>query len=330
MQLTPELSVVVPCYNEARGIAELQSRLISCLNRLGCAWEVVFVDDGSNDGTFEELVRIHRMDSRFKLIRLSRNFGQQAAICAGLGQTLGRAVAIMDADMQDPPELLERGLEKLKEGYDIVYTVRHKRKEGLLKRTAYRSFYKVFDLLSAHSIPANAGDFCVMTRQVVEVLVKMQEQRPFVRGLRAWAGFRQIGLDYERGRRTSGKSSYSLSKLAALALDGIFSFSFFPLRLPWIIAFFLLVGALMLSLRAVAHHQSAKDVMLIILLLLVSGLHFLFLGCMGEYIARIYEQGKQRPRWIIAETLGLDTRVAFANTQGGDPMVRTPGLREML
>lgn len=297
---------------------------------IGRTWEVILVDDGSNDGTFEELVRIHGMDSRFKLVRLSRNFGQQAAICAGLGHTFGRAVAIMDADMQDPPELLERCLKKIKEGYDIVYTVRWKRKEGLLKRTAYRSFYKIFDLLCAQSIPANAGDFCVLTRQVVEVLVRMPEQRPFIRGLRAWAGFRQIGLDYERDRRAFGKSNYNFRKLAALAFDGIFAFSFLPLRLTWIIGLLLLFVAVLAILIAVAYHQLSMAVMLIILLLFISGLQFLFLGCMGEYIARIYDQGKQRPRWIVAETLGIEKVAPNAQTQGGEPTVGTPGFREML
>lgn len=330
MQLTPELSVVVPCYNEVRGISELQSRVTSCLDRLQCAWEVVLVDDGSNDGTFDELVRVHGIDSRFKLVRLSRNFGQQAAICAGIGHTLGRAVAIMDADMQDPPELLERCLKKIKEGYDVVYTVRRKRKEGLLKRAAYCSFYRIFDALSAQSIPANAGDFCVLTRQVVEVLVGMPEQRPFIRGLRAWAGFRQIGVDYERDRRAFGKSNYNFRKLASLAFDGIFSFSFLPLRLPWMIGLFLLTGAVLAIPIAVAHHKSSSGALLIILLLFLSGLQFIFLGCMGEYVARIYDQGKQRPRWIVAETLGIENVPPTAKTQGREPMVGTPGLREML
>jgi glycosyltransferase involved in cell wall biosynthesis len=146
--LTPDLSVVIPCYNEACGISELQSRLVQCLNRREGVWEVIFVDDGSEDGTFDELVQIHRKDYRFKLARLSRNFGQQAAICAGLCYSTGRVVTIMDADMQDPPELLDDCLKKVNEGCDVVYMVRRKRKEGVLKRAAYRSFYWIFDLLS--------------------------------------------------------------------------------------------------------------------------------------------------------------------------------------
>ena len=200
------LSVVIPCFNEADVLPLLRKRLVAALEPTGAQWEVVFVDDGSFDGTFEHLAAMHREDGRFKVLSFSRNFGHQTAISAGLAHATGEAVAVMDADLQDPPEILPAALAKLKEGYDVVYAVRRQRKEGLLKRGAYALFYRLLKAVAEIDIPLDSGDFCLMNRRVVDVLKQMPERNVFVRGLRAWSGFRQFGLDYERQARAAGET----------------------------------------------------------------------------------------------------------------------------
>jgi glycosyltransferase involved in cell wall biosynthesis len=215
------LSIVVPCYNELEVLPALQTRLAAALEGLASQWEVLLVDDGSSDGTWEEMLRLHRCDPRFKAVRFSRNFGHQRAVSAGLTFTTGDVVAVMDADLQDPPELLAKCLEKIRAGYDVVFAVRRKRKESLLKRAAYSGFYRLLKTISDVNIPLDAGDFCVMSRRVVAALNTMRESNIFVRGLRAWVGFKQIGIEYERGERAAGKTKYSFWKLVRLANDGI-------------------------------------------------------------------------------------------------------------
>ncbi|HEX8489571.1 MAG TPA: glycosyltransferase family 2 protein, partial [Chthoniobacterales bacterium] len=226
-----KLSVIVPCLNEADVLPQLHPRLVASLDALGLRWEVIFVDDGSSDGTYEKLRELHRADARLKALALSRNFGHQVAISAGLAAADGDYVAVIDADLQDPPELIASAVNLLQQGFDVVYAVRRKRKGNLLKRGAYRVFYRVLGKLAEVEIPLDAGDFSVMTRRVVDVLNTMRERHRFVRGLRAWTGFRQIGLEYERESRAAGATKYPWRKLVHLAADGIFSFSTGPLRL---------------------------------------------------------------------------------------------------
>jgi dolichol-phosphate mannosyltransferase len=277
----------------------------------------------SQDSTLAQLTAMHWEQPQFKVISLSRNFGHQAAISAGLAYASGDAVAIMDADLQDPPELLGKCLEGLEQGYDVVYAVRRKRKENVVRRACYFLFYRLLRSLTNVDIPLDSGDFCVMSRRVADVLKKMPEREAFLRGLRAWAGFRQIGIEYERAPRAAGKTKYSLTKLARLATDGIFSFSILPLRA----AIFLGFGALSFAVGwAVLHltwriggfrlmgHTAAELpgwTTLMCGVFLLGGLQLLILGCVGEYIGRIYTEIKQRPRWIIRELLGI----ADANTR---------------
>ena len=313
----PDLSVIVPCYNEAEVLPMLIERLQGALGRLGITWEVVFVDDGSRDSTFARLSAMHWEEPRFKVVSLSRNFGHQTAISAGLACVSGQAVAIMDADLQDPPELLEQCLEKLGEGYDVVYGIRRRRKENLFKRAAYCLFYRILQRLTDVEIPLDSGDFCVMSRRVVEVLKRMQERNAFWRGLRAWTGFKQVGIGYERQGRAAGKTKYPLAKLVGLAMDGVFSFSILPLRLAILLGF----GALALAVSWGVLHLAWKIggfslmghravelpgwTTLMCGMCFLGGLQLLILGCVGEYIGRIYTEIKQRPRWIVQETLGL-------------------------
>ena len=182
----------------------LEARLRECLEGLRISWEVIFIDDGSQDSTFQRLAAMHANESRFKVLSLSRNFGHQAALQAGLARAAGKAVAILDADLQDPPELLGQGLAKLGEGYDVVYAVRGKRKGSLVKRGMYALYYRLLSSIAEVNVPLDAGDFCLMGRRVARILNGMPEQNVFLRGLRAWTGFRQIGLEYERGPRAAG------------------------------------------------------------------------------------------------------------------------------
>ena len=224
------LSVVIPCYNEIAVLPLLEESLRSTLGRLGMSWEVVFVDDGSVDGSYERLASLHAQDPRFKLVRFSRNFGHQAAIAAGLSWARGEVVGILDADLQDPPELLATCLEHWRSGDQVVYCQREERKEGALMRWLYATFYRLLRASSEVAMPLDAGDFCLMDRRVVDVINRMPEHRVFVRGLRAWAGFRQRALPYSRPLRAAGQTKYGFGRLLSLAANGVFSFTLIPLR----------------------------------------------------------------------------------------------------
>jgi dolichol-phosphate mannosyltransferase len=314
----PQFSLIIPCFNEGAVLPLLEQRLRKFLPSLALSWEVIFVDDGSKDSTFEHLVALHEKEPRYKLISLSRNFGHQAALSAGLTCARGQFVGIADADLQDPPELLSTCLEKLRQGYDVAFAVRKKRKEGLFKRAGYKLFYRLLHLLSEVEIPFDSGDFCLMRRRVVEALRNMPERNVFLRGMRAWTGFRQIGVEYERDARAAGQTKYPFSKLVRLASDGIFAFSTLPLRLATLLGLGgLLVSAIaglfivawrVLGFRFMGHTASELPgwTAVICVVLFLGGVQFLILGCMGEYIGRIYAEVKQRPRWVIRESLGLD------------------------
>lgn len=311
------LSLVIPCYNEADVLPLLRERLTQTLEKLDTAWEVVLVDDGSRDNTFALLTAMHQQDPRYKALALSRNFGHQAAISAGLTHATGEAVAIMDADLQDPPEILAACLEKLREGFDVVYAVRRKRKENFLKRSAYALFYRLLKLVAEVEIPLDSGDFCVMSRRFADVLRQMPERNVFLRGLRAWSGFRQTGLEYERSARAAGRTKYPFTKLLKLAMDGVFAFSTVPLRLATYLGFatvglslcagLFIVGWRLAGFRFMGH--TAQELpgwaAVVGLALFFGGIQLVLLGIMGEYLGRIYTEVKQRPRWVVRETLGI-------------------------
>jgi dolichol-phosphate mannosyltransferase len=296
----------------------LQARLRKWLDQSGLSWEVIFVDDGSQDSSFTVLADMHRTEPRFKVISLSRNFGHQAAILAGVRCASGQAVGIADADLQDPPELFSACFDKLREGYDVVYAVRKKRKEHFFKRSTYAIFYRLLRWVSEVEIPLDSGDFCLMNRRVVGVLRTMSERNLFLRGLRAWAGFRQVGIEYEREARAAGETKYPLRVLFRLATDGIFAFSTLPLRLATLLGFVglltsLMAGSFILVWRLTGFRfmgHTATELPgwagLVCLLLSLGAMQFLILGCLGEYIGRIYGEVKQRPRWIVREALGWD------------------------
>ena len=306
----PYLSLVIPVFNEAEIIATLCSRMVSALAHLTDEYEVIFVNDGSTDSSLQLLGAVAARNKRFRVIDLARNFGHQTAITAGLQYALGAAVIIMDADLQDPPELIPHFVEKWKEGFEIVYAVRAKRKEGLLKRALYKVFYRTLQKLANIDIPLDSGDFGLIDRRVVDIINKMPECNRFIRGLRSWAGFRQTGIPYDRDARFSGVPKYSFSKLFKLALDGLFSFSTIPLRLATAMGFIIsglsFLGIFLYLYRFLTTPRVPGFTTLIIIVLFIGGVQLITVGILGEYIGRIYDETKQRPLFVVRETINID------------------------
>jgi polyisoprenyl-phosphate glycosyltransferase len=314
------ISVVLPVFNEQETLPTLYARLSSAAQTWGDDYEVILVNDGSSDDSSKQLERIHAQDPRWKVLTFSRNFGHQAAISAGIHFSQGDVVAIMDADLQDPPEELHRFLAKLREGYQVVYAVRTKRKENVFKRVAYKLFYRILKSLASIDIPLDTGDFCVMDRSVVDVMKALPEKTRFVRGLRCWGGFRQVGVTYERAARYGGEPKYTLPKLIQLAMNGILSFSSAPLRLASLagiclcllslILIILLVSWAMLDLRVygMQPRDAAGWTSLVSLMLLLSGVQLLMLGIIGEYLARVFDEVHARPPWVISHALGFSSQ----------------------
>jgi glycosyltransferase involved in cell wall biosynthesis len=316
--LNRTVSVIVPCFNEHEVIASTHAELDRCLGASqDFSFEFIFVDDGSRDGTSAILREIRKRDPRVKLIRFSRNFGHQAAVSAGIDHAFGDAVAIMDADLQDPPEVLLSMLEKWREGFEVVYGVRRNRKEGIFKRACYRIFYRVWQRMADIEVPVDSGDFCVMDRQVTEVLRSLPENGRFLRGLRAWAGFRQCAHPYERAARHAGEPKYSFSRLVRLAASGIFNFSDVPLRFISLIGLLTSAGAIIgvflvlfqrlfeIRIFGYAPQDMPGYTSLFLALQFFSGIQLLSLGIIGEYVARMYSEIKQRPVYVVAERLGV-------------------------
>ena len=307
---TMQISVVIPIYNEEEILSELHRRLHEVFSKMKYRSEFIFVDDGSRDSSLPILVSLHKKDARVKILSLSRNFGHQTAISAGIAHASGDALIVMDGDLQDPPEILPQFIAKWREGYDVVYAIRKKRKENVFKRIAYMLFYRILKAVSYLNIPLDSGDFCIMDKRVADVLRQLPERNRFVRGLRTWAGFRQTGLEYGRERRYAGKPKYSLSKLMKLAYDGIFSFSEVPLR----IAIYTGVIAAVLSFAggALVIYQKVSNSVPIagwastmVTLVFLGGLILMTLGIVGEYVGRIHEEIKQRPLYVVQDKIGF-------------------------
>ena len=311
------ISVVIPCYFEEGALPQLFERLTRACESWGRPWEVICVDDGSEDQTLPLLKGFHAKDARWKVLSLSRNFGHQTAISAGLFHASGEAVIIIDADLQDPPEELHKFIAKWEEGYDVVYGIRRSRKEGPLKRFCYWAFYRIMTKMVSFEIPLDTGDFCIMSRRMLSALNQMPERNRFLRGLRAWAGFKQIGMPYERHERAAGKPKYTFKKLIKLALDGLVSFSGLPLRfsahLGFVISFFALLGMFFTLLQRI-FKQSFESLgigpvpgfaTIVVAILFLGGVQLIFLGVIGEYLFRIFEEVKRRPNWVIKESVGL-------------------------
>ena len=317
------LSVVVPCFNEEAVLPETHRRLVAVLEGVSALdFELVYVDDGSRDATLDLLRGLRHADPRVRVLALSRNFGHQIALTAGLAETAGDAVAVIDADLQDPPGLIPQMLERWRRGADVVYGVRSGREgETAFKRWTAKAFYRLIDSIADVSIPLDAGDFRLMDRKVVDAFLAMPERDRFVRGMVAWTGFRQEPISYRRMSRAAGETKYPFTKMLRLAVDSLLSFSLVPLRLAtW--AGFLAAGIAMSGILYALVVRFFTDVWvsgwtaLLIAILFLGGVQLVLIGVLGEYLGRIYAEVKRRPLYLVKERLG------FAS--GGQPGVRDP------
>ncbi len=308
MEATPiplRVSIAIPLHNEEEVIPELLSRLDKTLSSIeGGPHEIVLVDDGSTDSTAALLEGAARRDSRLMVVVLSRNFGHQAALTAALDHVSGDAVILMDADLQDRPEAIPLFLEKYRQGYDVVYARRMNRKEPFWLRAGYRAFYRLLGTISDMQIPMDAGDFGLVSRRVVIELRRLGEHHRYLRGLRSWVGFRQIGIEVERDARFAGEAKYNVRRLFKLAFDGIFSFSTLPIRAAGLFGMIALTVSGVYSLytlyaKLVLHISPQGFTAIIILVTFLSGVQLTFLGVIGEYLGRVYEETKTRPVYIV-------------------------------
>ena len=307
-----DLTVVVPVYNSARIFPELYRRLVDALDSCVSSFEIIAVIDGCKDDSFDVIKGFATSDRRVKIIELSRNFGHQAAVTAGLNNSSGSMTAIMDDDLEDPPELLSAMVDKVRGGYDVVYGIRRKRKRSLLMRMLFSGFYRVLGKMVDIPIPRDAGDFCVISRRVLTVINDMPESNRYLRGMRAWSGFIQTGIEYQRGSRFAETSGYTFRKYVALALDGIFSFSYRPLKyvtyMGVLVAFLSFAqGARIIFLKVTGLMPEVPGwTSLSVSILFLSGVQLISMGIIGEYIARIFDEVKRRPKYVIKTKVGFD------------------------
>jgi len=308
--MATSISIIVPIYNSASFMHNLLEAIDA--QRIASAWplELILVDDGSRDNSYAKIEELAKTYPYIKGVKLSKNFGHQIAVKTGLAHCTGEYVAIIDDDLQDPPSLLPRFFNKLDEGYDVAFGVRKKRKESFLKKLSYDSFYRILKKMSDINIPLDSGDFCVMKKHVVDNMLKFNEKNPFLRGIRAWVGFKQIGVEYERQARIEGESGYTLKKLLKIAMDGIFSFSSVPIRLITILGGFGLCFASIYTIYLVTQSifnniPAPGFATLAIIISFFSSLILICLGVIGEYIVRIYDEVRNRPYVIIEKTLNV-------------------------
>ena len=305
------ISVVIPLYNEEEVVGETYKRTSSVLDSIKTPCEIIFVDDASADRTLEVLSGIAAMDKRVRVISFSRNFGHQAALTAGLDHARGDAVITMDGDLQHPPELIPELLGKWREGFEVVYTIReYDEGEGFFKKATSSFFYSIINSLAQIRIPANAADFRLYDRKVVEGLKSLRERNRFLRGLSAWVGFRQTGVNYRAARRLAGTSKYSVRKMIRFAIDGITSFSIFPLKLSIYLGFVVSLLSFLyliyvLYVRLIAGRGVPGWASTTIAMLFLGGVQLIAIGILGEYIGRIYEEIKARPPYIVTRKIGF-------------------------
>jgi polyisoprenyl-phosphate glycosyltransferase len=303
----PQINIVIPLYNESLVFQSLIDRLKLLLDNNDLSIEVILIDDGSKDNTAELMTALSKTDMRFQSVILSRNFGHQTALTAGMNYiNATEAVFIIDGDLQDPPELLNDFYAKIKEGYDVVYAVRKKRKEHFFKRTAYKMFYKILKSISYIDIPLDSGDFSLVSVKVINQLNIMPEESRFIRGMRSWVGFKQIGLEYERAEREEGESKYTFGKLLKLALNGIFNFSEFPIKAITslgLMTIFISMSYLLYTLYMKLMYDNIPPgfTSIVFLIILFGGINLLAIGVIGEYILRIFFQVKSRPLFIVKQ-----------------------------
>ena len=308
--LLPVLSFVVPCYNEVATIRALYARIRAVMDPRPETWECVCVNDGSTDGTLAALLALHDEDPRVRVIDLARNFGKEAALTAGLDHARGAAAIPLDADLQDPPELIPALIERWQAGFDVVNAVRLSREgESLMKRASAHAFYRVFNRISKVPIPEDTGDFRLLSRPVLNALRQLPERRRFMKGLFAWVGFRTTSVSYHRAPRQGGQTSWSYMRLWRLALEGILSFSDAPLRiaayLGFIVSLLSFLYALDLLVQTLLFGNPVKGYpSLMVAILFLGGVQLMALGVIGEYLGRVYDESKGRPVYLIRQSFG--------------------------
>lgn len=308
----PVLSIVAPCYKEEENVPLLYDRIKNVMESIGETWELILINDGSPDNTLDVMMHIHQQDSRVKIINFARNFGHQTAVTAGMDYAAGDAVVLIDADLQDPPEVIQDMVNKWREGFHVVYGVREKRLgESKFKLWTAKLFYRIIYRITDVDIPLDTGDFRLMDRRVVDAVNAMREHNRFVRGLTSWVGFKQTGVMYVRPPREHGDTSYPLRKMIRLALDAITGFSYFPLQ----VAIYLSLVLAILSVLAIpvvaflrlatseAFLEGQATTLAILLLLTAFQLSFSFI--LGQYIARIYDESRSRPLYVVSDTFGI-------------------------
>jgi len=307
----PQLSIVVPVYNEAANLEVLYASLHAVLEEMGRSYEVIFVDDGSSDGTFEVVKQLHEQNPAVKGYSFSRNFGHQTALFAGLSKSNGEVVISMDGDMQHPPDMIPVLLEKYEEGYDIVNTKRIDAKStGLFKKLTSRWYYKMLNALSDVPIEPAAADFRLMNRKSVEALNSLPETHRFTRGLVGWIGFKQAIIPYQAAPRHAGSSKYTFFKMLRFGLDGIVSFSVKPLRIAFYTGVMVSIAALLYAIYAIMQHILGSTVegwtSILVSVLFIGGVTLLSLGVIGEYIARIFNEVRRRPMYFFKDQTNDD------------------------
>jgi polyisoprenyl-phosphate glycosyltransferase len=308
----PQYSLVLPIYNEEETIPELVRRLGELMDKFDGDAEAIFVDDGSSDSSYELMVAAREMDPRFKLLRLSRNFGHQIAVTAGLDVATGDAVIVMDADLQDPPEVALELAARWRDGYDVVYAVRDERHgDSPFKRATAAGFYRLFRRMSDVDVPLDVGDFRLVDRRALDAFRSMRESNRYVRGMFSWIGFRQVGVPFTRDERFAGETKYPLPKMIKFATDGIVSFSAYPLRLALklgflVSAFSFLLGIVFLVSRLAGLYSVPGLASIAVFVAFLGGIQLLLLGIVGEYIARIHDEVKGRPLYLVSDAQGLD------------------------
>lgn len=310
----PTLSIIIPLLNEQEVLPELDRRLRGLLASLDVTWETIFVNDGSTDRTGEMLAELAANEPRFKVLSFSRNFGHQIAVTAGMDYAVGEAVVVIDADLQDPPELIRQMLDKWREGFDIVYAVRSKREgESYFKRVTAAAFYRFMQTMVGVKFPADAGDFRLTSRRAVLALRGLRETHRFVRGFVVWVGFKQAAVTFVRAGRFAGETKYPLRKMLRFAMDGITSFSTVPLRISSYLGVLSGMASLGIAAWALWVRFFTRGVVpgwtsLLIAFSVVASAQFLMIGILGEYVGRIYEEVKRRPLYVIAESKNVESK----------------------
>jgi dolichol-phosphate mannosyltransferase len=305
--MKPTFSVIAPNYNEIESLPEFYQRVSAVMNKMGESWELILVDDGSQDGTGDLIRKLAQEDPHVRPVILARNFGHQIAVTAGLDYSRGDAVTIIDSDLQDPPEVIEELVKKWREGYEVVYAVRAEREgESWFKLWTASLFYRLIYRITDVKIPLDTGDFRLMDRKVVNVINSMRERHRFLRGMSAWVGYKQVGVPYKRAARFAGDSKYPFKKMLKLAINAVTGFSYFPLQLATYLGFgaaglSILMIPVVIILRSITRTELVGQASTLVAVLFLGGVQLISLGILGEYLGRVYDEVRGRPLYTVSQ-----------------------------